>query len=240
MGELGFWFLLFLGSGLLALGCGGYRLLWTRRYESSAGRSLRIRGEVIGPGPRGTALHCGTVSGAEVFSRPLELRDRRGHTHRVIPGAPVLSGPRLRHPWLGELRIVSVGDRITVDGLPSSRARAESHYREACGEEWLEAVRISRGSWPELRWLRFPAVIAGLLCLTSAIALLFAPSPPCPCERAAAPPILARPGVARGLPLLRGTQVSEVLGSAAVEVGGTQHPRGLRAGSAQRRPRAPW
>jgi hypothetical protein len=73
-----------------------------------------------------------------------------------------------------------VGDRVTIDGIPTTQVREESLYREAGRVPVVEAVRIAGGCWPELGWLRFPAAAGVVVFLLSLGQILFAPGEPVP------------------------------------------------------------
>ena len=69
-----------------------------------------------------------------------------------------------------------VGDRVTVDGIPATLRREESLYREAGRVPVVEAIRIAGGSWPELRWLRFPLAAGALIFMLSLGQVPFSPA----------------------------------------------------------------
>jgi hypothetical protein len=133
-------------------------------------------------------IYCLGEDGDQILATPFILQCEDGTRVKVVPSGAVLVVRPLTHRLLGRLRTVAVGDQITVDGSPTTIQRTESLYREAGRVSAVEAVRIVGGNWPELRWLRLPAVAGAVVFMLSLIQILFTPTPaPRPAEGAFCP-----------------------------------------------------
>jgi hypothetical protein len=138
-----------------------YRLLWRSRYRTgSLANYIRLRGRVVHvEAPADRCQRCRELafesSGAHTaVSRIFVLRDGERMV-RVDPKDARMPGRRGR---------VSRGDAITVEGIGAALPRrGEQLFRDAATEEGVAAVRIIRGTWPELRgltrWLTITVVI---------------------------------------------------------------------------------
>jgi antitoxin component YwqK of YwqJK toxin-antitoxin module len=140
-----------------------YRLLWRHRYGRTGveGYYLRLHGRVCRSGATHGELVCRDSPGGGVtHTEPFELETARERYPVEIPGQVVLRGGPIR-----------VGDRITLDALHTTLQVDEALYRESACKPAVAALRISRGSWPELRLLD---PVIGALALTAIGALLAA------------------------------------------------------------------
>jgi hypothetical protein len=182
--NLAAWAWVMLASGGLAVVYFIYRLVWLERYRvpsgaGTAGDLVRLKGRVVGPG-RG-AVYCVGEGGEEYLGRSFHLQLDR-ETCLVVPKGAVLETRAYRHAR-GKLRGIMVGDRVTLDGVPTTEHRGEGLYRQAGRVPAVEAIRIMGGSWPELRWLRTPMVLALLLSLLSLGKILMASNGPDPAHQ---------------------------------------------------------
>jgi hypothetical protein len=130
---------LVLASSLLALAPLLYRIAWSRRFGRRGvdGAFVRLRGRLAGPGQPGEPLH-----GRRLAARQLVVR-AGGEARLVDASSPLL----VVH---GPLRI---GDPVTADGHPGASPVEETLYRDSALRPALIALRLSRGTWPELRLL---------------------------------------------------------------------------------------
>jgi hypothetical protein len=171
-----------LGSGVITLALLTYRFIWLERYRypfRMAHDAVRLRGRITGK--EGTVVYCVSQElGEELLANAFTLRCKEGPERLVAPSGSVLGVRGHRHEELGRIRGIMVGDRVTIDGIPTTQSRDENLYREPGRVPVVEAVRIAGGSWPELRWLRFPAAIGALAFLLSLGQILFAPGAPVP------------------------------------------------------------
>jgi hypothetical protein len=124
---------LFLGCVTIGVAATVYRLFWRSRYgRPFSSSTTRLRGRVSrGVEPPGL----------------LEVRAAGGVCH-LVDLSGVLA-PRLRP-----------GDRVTLDGLPALLPSAEALYRSPACRSGLAALRLARGTWPELRILDLVLVVA--------------------------------------------------------------------------------
>jgi hypothetical protein len=168
---------LLFGSLAILLHIVAYRAHWSWRFRRPVfpvfmGTELiRVQGTVVGPGPSGSPVYLVDREGFCHFASPFALQDLAGRRHDVLPEGAVLEMGLLEQ-LLGELRGVCVGDRLTLDALRAEVRRDESLYRESTTAPALDAVRIARGAWPELRWLRYPAFALGGLGLAALCAVV--------------------------------------------------------------------
>ena len=136
-----------------------YRLFWRQRYGARGvdGSFQRVQGRVSGS-RREAVLR---PAGGETERRGFAVQVAGGGTCQVDLSSPFLAvvGGAIRR-----------GDAVTVDGLPSVLAREEALYREPSIAPALEALRVARGTWPELRLLRVALGFA-LLLLAASLAL---------------------------------------------------------------------
>jgi hypothetical protein len=144
-----------------------YRAHWSwkfRRPALAGAELLRIRGTVAGSDAPGTPVLIVDRDGTELFSRPFVLRERSGRSSLVQPRGAVLE-MGLFERLLGSRRGACVGDRLTLDGFLDEVPLGESLYRERATTPALDAFRIARGAWPELAWLRYPALAVGAVAI---------------------------------------------------------------------------
>ena len=171
------WGWLLLSSGALTLVLLTYRFIWLERYRypfRMAHSAVRLRGRITGQ--TGAVVYCTDANGEELLSHPFTLERPDGPAQLVAPQGAVLDVRARRHRQLGRLRGIRVGDRVTIDGIPTTLRQDERLYRQAGRVPVVEAVRIAGGSWPELCWLRFPAAAGALIFLVSLGQVLFTPS----------------------------------------------------------------
>jgi antitoxin component YwqK of YwqJK toxin-antitoxin module len=167
-----------IAAGAVAL-LGTYRLLWRHRYGRPRRDCLRLRGRVDGPPGAGRGVVCRCAPGGEVRAAPFVVRDAGG-TRRSID----TSSPHLR--VLGTIRI---GDVVTVDAVHGAALALDSHYRESALQTTLVAVRVARGTWPQLRALDVVLAAAVIIAvITAAPWLTRRPArPPLDCPRLTEP-----------------------------------------------------
>jgi hypothetical protein len=122
---------LFLGCVAVGVVVTIYRLFWRSRYGRPFSATTRLRGR---------------VSRADA-PRLLEICAANGERHLID-----LSGLAV-----AQLR---PGDRVTLDGLPAPIPAAEALYRSPACRPGLAALRLARGTWPELRVLDLVLVVA--------------------------------------------------------------------------------
>jgi len=166
-----------LASGAITLVLLTYRFIWLERYRfpfRMAAGAVRLRGRVLGQ--IGEVVYCVDADGEQVTARPFTLECVDEPRQLVAPLGAVLDVRAHRHRRLGRLRGIMVGDRVTIDGIPATLRREESLYREAGRVPVVEAIRIAGGSWPELRWLRFPMAAGALIFMLSLGQILFSPA----------------------------------------------------------------
>jgi len=176
--DLVVWGWMLLLSSMLALGIYIYQLFWRERYRhpSHLEQTMRVRGQLCGA--PGTVVYCVGEQG-QVISQRFELVDARGKHWIVDPGGAVLAIRGYRHRG-GWVRGVLAGERVTVDGVPTSFHKADVLYRESGRISGIEAIRIAGGHWPELRWLRVVRVVGVLVFLFSLTRVLLATAPVAP------------------------------------------------------------
>jgi antitoxin component YwqK of YwqJK toxin-antitoxin module len=136
-----------------------YRLVWRRRYGTSNAfdeHLVVLRGQVEGPGQRGTPVLRAAPAGEILERRHFQLRRGRGAPVEIDPTGALL---------LLRARTIRVGDQVTVHGVPSSVVRDETLYRQSGLETGVAALRIAAGTWPELRWLNVVMACTGILAL---------------------------------------------------------------------------
>jgi len=174
--DLVAWSWVLLASGGLALAFFVYRLVWRERYRlpTSAEPMVRIQGQVTGP--PGTVVYCIGDQGQPIVSRQFHVWGRDNQRWHVDPSGAVLAIRGYRH-GRGRLRGLLAGEMVTIDGVATTFHEPETLYRQSGRTVGIEAVRISGGSWPELRWLRIPMTLAMLAFLFSLAKILVAPGP---------------------------------------------------------------
>jgi hypothetical protein len=171
------WGWLLLSSGALTLILVTYRFVWLERYRHPfrmAHNAVRLRGRIAGQ--EGTVVYCTDAGGEELLSHAFTLERPDGPEQLIAPQGAVLDVRARRHRRRGRLRGIRVGDQVTVDGIPTTLRQDDSLYRQAGRVPVVEAVRIAGGSWPELRWLRFPAAAGALVFMVSLGQVLFTSS----------------------------------------------------------------
>ena len=117
----------------------GYHAWWESRHPPLEVDGLvRLRGRVAGERPGAPAVRRGAKQ------RQRFALQSPTTTHLVVmgQGIPLVGGSALR-----------VGDGVTVDGLPSVEPAGETLYRQSAMTPCIDALRLTSGSWPRLRWL---------------------------------------------------------------------------------------
>lgn len=112
---------------------------------------LRLRGQIAGPGERGSVVH------RRAGATPFLVRSRHG-TLRVLPRDAVVCAP-----WPLSQRALRVGDGVVVDGLLGQERVAESLYRDAGSREAIDAVRLTPRRWVLIRGVALVLSAATLL-----------------------------------------------------------------------------
>jgi hypothetical protein len=175
-GDLVLWGWVLLISGTLALAFFVYRLVWLERYRrpTSSEPLVRVRGQVVGA--PGTVVYCVRDGGDPIIAQPFHLRDAQNRRWLVQPSGAVLSIRGFRHRGGRVIRGLIAGEMVTVDGVSATVSNGEQLYRQAGRTPAIEAVRIAGGTWPELRWLKVPIVVAMAMFLLSLGQILHSPS----------------------------------------------------------------
>ncbi len=128
-----------------------YRSVWRRRFRDPSARgsgAVRLVGRICGPGPAGESIPA---------PGSFELEGASFGVVHLDGTADLATG-----------RVMRVGDRVTVDGVPRlvPGPLDETLYREHGRVPGVDATRVTLGGWPRLRWL-VPAAAVGAIAVVA-------------------------------------------------------------------------